>query len=140
LSGRRIDPRRIKIHRSYTIEELARAVGCHKNTARAWTRQGLKAMDDGRIPRLYHGRDARRFLESRRSKQKRKCKPHQLYCFRCREPREPSGLSVDYRRTSALGGILSARCGECSTAMFKRCSEGVALALVPQISLQIIER
>ena len=33
---RRFNPRRVKIHRNYTVEEVARLFGVHKNTVRDW--------------------------------------------------------------------------------------------------------
>jgi integrase/recombinase XerD len=49
MANRRIDPRRIKIHRSCTVEEWAEILGTHKNTVRRWVSQGLPTVD-GRRP------------------------------------------------------------------------------------------
>ena len=38
---RRLNPRRVKIHRCYTVEEVAKLFGAHKNTVRGWLKAGL---------------------------------------------------------------------------------------------------
>ena len=45
---RRFNPRRVKVHRSYTVDEVARMFEAHKNTVRAWLRDGLKPIDQRR--------------------------------------------------------------------------------------------
>jgi hypothetical protein len=42
MAHTRLNPRRAKLHRSYTVEETARLFGVHRNTVRAWLKQGLK--------------------------------------------------------------------------------------------------
>ena len=64
--GRHPNPRLVKIHRSYTVEEVARILGKHKNTVRAWIKQGLRPID-GRRPMLIHGLELVSFLQNRRT-------------------------------------------------------------------------
>ena len=33
---KRLNPRRVKVHRSYTVEEVAKLFRVHKNTVRDW--------------------------------------------------------------------------------------------------------
>jgi len=81
----RADLRRVKIHRSYTIDEIARATGVHKTTVRQWIKKGLPTID-GRRPALMLGSEVKRFHETLRGARKRPCAPGQMYCFKCREP------------------------------------------------------
>lgn len=118
--ARRINYRLIKSLRSYEIGELASLLGCHKNTVRHWIRNGLPTLCDGRRPILVHGSDAREYLEKKRRQAKRKCRPDEMYCFGCRQPRRPAFGMVDFKATSSTGGLLAGLCEECSTLMFKR--------------------
>lgn len=136
---RRVDPRRIKIHRSYTIEQLAKLLDCHKNSVRLWIKQGLQILDDGKRPFLIQGSVAKRFLEAKRQVRKRRCKPHELYCLRCQEPRLPVDRRALYRITPGQAGLLMGACSECATQMFKRVSASSASALQSSLTLQIYE-
>lgn len=134
----RIDPRRIRIHRSYTIEDVASLLGCHKNTVRSWMKLGLAPLSDGKRPLLLQGADVRAFLQTRRAKAKRRCAPDEMYCFKCRRPRRPAGGMLDYQRDT-FGGRLSGLCSECSTLMFKRVSATLVERLKGAFDMQIIE-
>ena len=83
MGYRHPNPRLVKIHRKYSIEEIARLFGLHKNTIRNWLRQGLPAIDDGR-PMLILGRELSRFLQERRQRAKQSCGPGRIYCIACR--------------------------------------------------------
>ena len=119
--SRRVDFRRLKELRTYTLEELAHLLGCHKNTVRGWLRAGLNSIDQGR-PLLIHGGEAKAFLAKRRQGQRRTCRTHELYCFKCRAPREPAGSMLDYEPRTASSGTARALCESCLTQMFKSVS------------------
>ena len=99
MPKRRPNPRLVKIHRSYTVEEIGRIFGLHKNTVREWVKAGLPTCDSKR-PMLILGRELAAFLQARRMKNKRPCQPGEIYCVRCRNPKLPAGdmaeLSADY--------------------------------------------
>ena len=65
MAARRVNPRAVKLHRSYSVPELAACFGVHKNTVRHWQRDGLKPIDGGR-PLLFQGAVVRAFLSTRR--------------------------------------------------------------------------
>jgi hypothetical protein len=118
---------RIKIHRNYSIEEIARVLRVHKHTVRRWEKAGLQAIDNGR-PRLFLGTELRRFLGERRQKARRPCTPGHIYCFRCREPKAPAGLIADLLPLNASTANLRGMC-ECGTLMYRRVGHGrLALA------------
>jgi len=113
------NPRRIKIHRSYSVEETAALLDIHKNTVREWLRRGLPALNDRR-PLLILGRDLVDFLNARRRANKRPCRPGEIYCVRCRQPQTPAGSEARYVPLNETGGNLIGICPACSTIMYRR--------------------
>lgn len=119
MKRRRIDPRRAKINRNYTVEEAARLFGTHRNTVRAWLRGGLNPLD-GMRPTLILGEDLRRFLSARRVSRKRPTPPGMIFCLRCREPRRPAGDMADYVPRTPTSGDLQGICPTCYAMLFRR--------------------
>ena len=112
--------RRIRLHRNYTVDEAARALGVAKGTVRRWLKVGLPSIADRR-PLLILGVDLVGFLRARRAK-KATCRLDECYCFSCRAPRRPAFNAVEFIPLTSKGGNLRALCEECSTVMHKRVS------------------
>ena len=121
MSKRHPNPRLAKIHRNYTVEEVAVVFGVHRNTVREWVKRGLPT-NDGRRPMLILGADLRAFLSARRMKNKQTCQPGEIYCMRCRVPRAPAGNMADYEADSATLGNLIAICSTCEAMTYRRVS------------------
>jgi len=120
--GKRLpNPRLAKIHRNYTIEEIATLYDVHKNTVSRWIKQGLPLCGKKR-PFLITGRDLRVFLEAKRVKNKRPCKPDEIYCVRCHAPKKPAADLIEYEVITATLGNLVAICPDCETIMNRRFS------------------
>lgn len=136
MSAKRINPRRIKLHRSYTVEEAARTLEVHRNTVRGWRAKGLQAIDNRR-PVLFDGGALRVFLEKQRGKRKCPCRPGTMYCFRCREPRAPALDMVDYAAINTISGNLEAICGSCGTVMHRRARLAALSAVMPGIEVHV---
>lgn len=115
--GRRISPRGIRKHRLYTTSELARALGCCKETVRRWVRNGLYAIEDVK-PILIRGEDAVAYLKSRRSA-KQKCAIDECYCVRCKRPTRPSFAAAAITLNVAGRPELRGPCEACGTPMMK---------------------
>ena len=77
MAKRHPNHRLVKIHRNYTVEEVAGLFGVHRNTVRAWVKRGLPMIDRKR-PMLIHGRDLAAFLQARRLKNKQTCQPGEI--------------------------------------------------------------
>lgn len=111
----------MKIHRSYTVEEAARATGYAKATVRRWVSSCLlPALTDQR-PHLILGADLDGFLRARR-RRGHKLRLHQCFCLKCKEPRAPALGMAEYLPLTATTGNLRALCELCLTVMHKAIS------------------
>ncbi len=119
MGKRRPNPRLAKIHRNYTVEEIASLYSIHKNTVRQWIKQGLPIIDTRR-PILVLGKELAAFLYKKRQKNTRTCKPGEIYCLKCRETRSPAGAMADYQPTTERLGNLSGICPCCDTMIHRR--------------------
>ncbi len=109
----------MKVHRNYSVDEIARRFGIHKNTVRNWLKQGLVTID-GQRPILILGRELLRFLTERRLKTKQSCGPGRFYCIACRAPKVPAGNMADCIPMSASSGNLCGICPDCNRLIYRR--------------------
>jgi len=116
--GKRLNPNKAKIHRSYTVEEAASLFSVHKNTVRAWVKAGLSVCDNQK-PMLILGAELREFIRSKNSKNKQKCKLYEMYCMRCKLPRRPAENMVDYEAITEVTGRLTGFCSCCECIINK---------------------
>jgi hypothetical protein len=108
----------VKIHRSYTVKEVARLLGVHTNTVHQWIKVGLQIIENT-YPKLIQGQDLRRFLQVRRDRKKCPCKAGQMYCFRCRASKALAGGMLDYRfRTDSVVNAIGI-CRDCDCMMYR---------------------
>jgi hypothetical protein len=121
MRKRRPNYRRVKIHRSYTVEEIASLLGTHKNTVRRWVKAGLSTCDEKR-PMLISGHQLTAFLQARRTRNTHTCQPGEMYCVRCRAPKIPAGDMADYVPVAERFGNLEAICPDCDSIMNRRVS------------------
>jgi hypothetical protein len=119
MGYRHPNPRRIKIHRSYSVEDLARHLDVHKNTVRNWLNNGLKPIDDQR-PILVRGPELRRFLVARRAQGKHPCGPGRIYCLPCRAPKVPAGNFAECILIGETSGTIQGICPDCNRMIYRR--------------------
>jgi hypothetical protein len=119
MGYRHPNPRLVKSHRSYSVEDLARVFKLHKNTVRNWFKQGLRPIDDQR-PILTRGEEVRRFLLERRARTKQTCGPGQIYCLPCRAPKVPAGKMAECILTGGTTGMLQGICPDCERMIYRR--------------------
>lgn len=129
MGTRNHNHRLVKIHRTYTVDEMATLFGTHRNTVRGWFGKGLTTIDQRR-PVLVSGRVLVDFLRSRRAANKRPCRPGQIYCVRCREPRSPADGQAAYQPLTGTAGNLVGICPHCASRMFRRLN----LARLPHVA------
>jgi hypothetical protein len=130
--------RLVKIHRSYTVEEVARLFGTHKNTVRAWVKAGLSTCDSKR-PILILGHALAGYLKARRTKNKRPCQAGEIYCVRCRAPKKPAGDMTDYEPVTEKFGNLKGICPDCEGMIFRRASFARLDLIRAKLSVTIVE-
>ena len=119
MSTRRPNHRLVKIHRTYSVEEVANLFGAHRNTVRRWIKVGLSTIDHRR-PILIQGQVLSDFLKLRREKNKQTCQPGEIYCVRCRAPRSPAGDMADYQPLTDSLGNLTGICPVCDAMIYRR--------------------
>ncbi len=136
---RRINWRRVKTHRNYEIAELAKLLGVSRSTVRNWIKSGLPVISDKR-PRLIVGEDFRRWSKAARAARKSKCRPGEMYCFKCRQPRKPALGMVDFAQRTEILGLLSALCEACERPMFRACRLDRIHLVMPGVCIAIPDR
>jgi len=119
MGSRHPNPRRAKIHRSYSVEDTSRLLKIHKNTVRSWLKQGLQPVDHQR-PTLIRGEEIRRFLTDRRAGAKQSCGPGRIYCLPCRAPKLPAGKMAECIRMGNTTGTLQGICPDCDRMIYRR--------------------
>lgn len=119
MAKRHPNHRHVKIHRSYTVEEIASLFCIHKNTVRGWVKAGLSPSDDKR-PMLILGHTLAAYLNARRVKNKQTCQPGEIYCVKCRAPKVPAADMAEYKPVSDTLGNLVAICPDCNSIMNRR--------------------
>ena len=116
------NPYHVKIHRNYTIEEIAALFHLHKNTVRTWVRRGLPVIDTAR-PMLILGSDLRKYLQLKRKANKTPCKLNELYCVSCKAPKEPALNMAEFKAINEQAGRLIGLCPTCDSVMNKFVSQ-----------------
>ena len=121
MTKRLQNPRLAKIHRCYTVNEIAYLYQATKNTVRNWIKKGLVTCDVKR-PTLIRGADLNAFHANRRIQNKHICKPDEIYCLPCRKPKKPIAGMVEYRPVNEKTGNLVAICPSCERLIYRRIS------------------
>jgi len=119
MGSKNPNPRLVKVHRNYSVEEIARLFGLHKNTVRNWLRQGLTPIDDRR-PLLILGQELSRFLQARRQKAKQVCGPGRIFCIACRAPKAPAGNMAECIANGPRSANLCGICPDCNRLIYRR--------------------
>jgi len=85
---RTYDPRKVKRHRSYTVESLSQCLGVQPNTVRQWIKKhGLPTLPDT-YPVLMHWEETREWLITWQASRRWKCGPDEMPCLTCKAGRK----------------------------------------------------
>jgi hypothetical protein len=131
----RIPISRIKAGCTYDTNDIAKLLRVHRNTVRHWLKQGLATIDDRR-PLLVQGAVLKAFLQARQAARRRKCGPHEFYCFKCREPRGAWGGLADVGLHTEKIAKLTALCVVCETQMHRSVRRADLPKLANRLELQ----
>jgi hypothetical protein len=113
--AKRYNSRRAKIHRTYSVADLAKLYGVHRNTVLRWMKRGLTPIEPKR-PLLFHGEEVRAFL-GYHNPRRHACDAGEIYCLKCRSPKRPAGDEVDYMTRSSTTGVLQGLCPTCLSVL-----------------------
>ncbi|MFK7902816.1 MAG: helix-turn-helix domain-containing protein [Nitratireductor sp.] len=87
--SKRINPKKVKLHRSYSVVEAADLFSIHTNTVRNWIKnENLDAIKDGGNW-IIVGQVLREFLELREKSRKKPSKRGEIYCLSCKSNQRP---------------------------------------------------
>ncbi len=126
--AKRINLRRIKANRPYSVEELADAARVTEPTVRRWFGEGLRTLDENR-PAIVMGFQAQAFLGARQIERKQPMELDQFYCFTCKARTRPLGLMADHIE-GPNGGRLVALCEACGGM----CSKNISRSQLADVS------
>jgi len=138
VRARRPNPRLVKIHRNYTVEEAAKLFGIHKHTVRSWINAGLPQCDSCR-PILILGRELAAFIQAKRARNKQTCLPGEMYCLRCRLPRKPAGEMADFQPLNDKTGNLVGICPICNVIINRRVSIAKIALVQGDLDIRFLE-
>jgi hypothetical protein len=131
--------RLVKIHRSYSVEDVSRLCGVHKNTVRQWLRTGLVPIDSAR-PVVVLGRELSRYLKQRRADRKVPCGPGRIYCLPCRSPKVPDGHFAELVKDTNSVGSLQAICPDCGRMIYRRVNPQKLAVVCGSLEIAVTER
>lgn len=137
MARHRLDRRKVKIHRSYTIDEAARTIGAAKGTVRRWIDNGLPAIRD-RKPFLIMGVDLSDYMAAR-SRPKRSCPPGTCFCVKCDDARRPAGDMAEFVQVNGSSGNLRAICPDCGNLMHRRTSHAQLEVIRATLDVTIVD-
>lgn len=137
--AKRVSARRIKIHRQYTYESAADALGVTVQTVRGWRKEGLAVLNSQK-PHLILGHDLKDFLDKRNPKTPGKLAPDHFFCMSCHASREAYGAMADYVPIDERRGRLVVLCAVCQTVCGKFVSSKMREQLTSLLTIATRDR
>lgn len=116
--ARRASINRIKVHRTYTVQEAADCVGVTPQTIRRWAGQGLRIMAQSK-PFLILGADLKSFVRDMRAPKRGPIPKGAFRCLSCNYTGPPALGILDYDPLSDRHGMLRGFCSQCEGAVTK---------------------
>jgi len=116
---RKYDYRLIKSHRPYTLITLAKLLDVHPATIRAWIKNnGLScAVVADTRPMILSGVKVKAWMEKRHKAKKRPCASNEMYCVKCKEPRQIAKGSFRIKSGNAQKITVMGDCADCGMTL-----------------------
>ena len=111
----KINYRKICIHRTYSVKEIAELLHIVEKTCFRWIDDGLRTIPEGKKPILIKGNDLKEFLMNRKLKKKKKLNRNQFFCMTCKDARYAKRGSIGVN-----GNNKTALCRVCNGKMNKK--------------------
>ncbi|PHR62334.1 MAG: hypothetical protein COA47_04510 [Robiginitomaculum sp.] len=116
---RKYDYRLIKSRRPYTLASLAKLLKVHPATIRGWIKTGglSVAVVDNTRPVILNGAKVKSWMEARAKERKRPCGPDEMYCVRCKSPRQIVKGSFRAKSSNTQKVTVMGDCEECGLTL-----------------------
>lgn len=114
---RSYDPRKVKRHRSYTVQDLAELYGVGTRTVRQWIKlHGLPVLE-GSYPVMMHWLDIRNWMKAWQAARKWTCAADEMSCLKCRGPRKVKAGTFRVAKSNKATLMLHGDCETCGKPM-----------------------
>tara|TARA_R110000751_G_scaffold137830_3_gene241309 strand:+ start:1899 stop:3542 length:1644 start_codon:yes stop_codon:yes gene_type:complete len=125
-SKRRSDKRKVRITKTYSIEEIAILFEKTEGTVLTWIADGLPTID-ALEPPLVYGWELKQWHEEWWDRRRKKCAANEFYCCHCQDvrPAEPGTITFSVRVADGIRGV--AVCSVCGTSVVRNFSVEHAL-------------
>ncbi len=110
----KFDPRKISLHKSYTIKELSDLLEMDEKTCFRWIGRGMVTVPGSQKPILIRGSDAKNFIRNKDARIAVKLERHEFYCLTCKAARRAKRGSL-----SISGNTKRGLCSVCNGKLSK---------------------
>lgn len=108
----------IRQNYTYSVYEIAEIYNLTPDTVFRWIRyEGLLRITSSK-KYFIHSSELLKFLKQRNGKNKKPCEYGEIYCCKCRLPRNPKPSSLTNKKCPNETIRISAKCGTCDTHIF----------------------
>ncbi|WP_427451998.1 hypothetical protein [Litorimonas sp. WD9-15] len=113
------DYQRVRSHRPYTIVTLAELLEVNPATIRRWINlHGLDvAITNTRRPIILNGAKIKDWMKARQVAKRKPCGPNEMYCVRCKVPRQIKGDTFHIIQRNASKLTVKGDCKTCGLTL-----------------------
>jgi hypothetical protein len=116
---RKYNLKRVRRNYTYSVDEIAELFGIAEMTVFRWIAEEGLARIPGSNKYFVHGSQLVVFLAHKNGKNKKPCQAGEIYCCKCRDPRQPDLKSLTVKKIPNGTVRVSGQCGVCCTPINK---------------------